>query len=165
MMCWFNRPRLPVFKRFSGIRTEAEAQPGLSTISIAGGNTGTAQAISVAYNELWKKNLPGALNAMVLETDGLPNTVTMNFWDSTNSVAGVTNASCQDLNGHKLGAGSPAGFGTLTTIVNGASALQWTPQVPLGTSSFLPSSMTYTSGGNVYTPQGIVGAVGSLRPW
>lgn len=126
------------------------------------GNTGTAQALSVAYNELWKINLPGALNAILLETDGLPNTMTLNFWDSTNVVSGVSSSSaCVDLNSKTESGG---GFKTLTTIVNGASVRQWTPKVPLGTSSYLPSSLTYTTGGTVYTPQGIVGAVGSCDP-
>ncbi len=55
------------------------------------GNTNTSSAISVAYNELWKMNEPGALNVIVLETDGLPNTMTLNFWDSSNSVVGAQN--------------------------------------------------------------------------
>ena len=37
----------------------------------------------MGYNEIYKMNLPGAFNVLFLETDGLPNTLTMNFWDST----------------------------------------------------------------------------------
>ncbi len=128
------------------------------------GNTNTAQAISVAYNELWKVNLPLAMNVLFIETDGFPNTLTLNFWDSTNAVSALSTASgstCKDLNGKTKAQG---GFATANTIVNGANVLQWTPKVSLGASSYLASSLTYTTGGTVYTPQGIVGAVGSSDP-
>jgi Flp pilus assembly protein TadG len=115
------------------------------------GNTNTATAISVAYNELWKMNLPGALNVLVLETDGLPNTLTLNFWDSTNTVAGLSNTSaCTDKNGKTKSAG---GFATAATF----STLQWTPQIPLGTTSYL-------SGNPTTTAAGLVGAVGTADP-
>ena len=125
------------------------------------GNTNTSQAISVAYNELWKKNLPLAMNVLFIETDGFPNTLTLNFWDSTNTVSGLSNSSsntCQDLNSKTVASG---GFATASSIVNGGNALQWTPQIPLGSSSYLPTSLTYTNAGTVYTAQGIVGAIGS----
>lgn len=47
------------------------------------GRTSSAQAISLAYNELYKMNLPGALNVILFESDGLPNTLTMNMWDGS----------------------------------------------------------------------------------
>ena len=126
------------------------------------GNTNTAQAISVAYNQLWRTNLPLAMNVLFIETDGFPNTLSLNFWDSTNVVSGLSNSSsCTDLNGKTKSAG---GFATALSIVNGANAVQWTPQVPLGATSYLSSSLTYTSGGTVYTPQGIVGAIGTSDP-
>jgi Flp pilus assembly protein TadG len=123
------------------------------------GNTNTAQAISVAYNQLWRTNLPLAMNVLFIETDGFPNTLSLNFWDSTNVVSGLSNSStCTDLNGHTKSAG---GFATATAIVNGSNALQWTPAVPLGSTSYLSSTLTHTVSGTVYTPQGIVGAIGS----
>ncbi len=64
------------------------------------GGTGTAGALSLGYNELYKMNLPGAFNVLFLETDGLPNTLTMNFWDSTtNTYALDANSNCLDKNG------------------------------------------------------------------
>ena len=42
--------------------------------------------------------------------------------------------------------------------------MQWTPQVPLGTSSYLSSSLTYTTGGTVYTPRGLSSAIGTSDP-
>ena len=68
------------------------------------GGTGTAQAISLAYNELYKMALPGALNVIVLETDGLPNTLVYNWWDGSN--AGIDSSSgCQDATGKTVAGG------------------------------------------------------------
>ena len=69
----------------------------LDTIACAGG-TATPQAIALAYNELYKINQPGALNVIVVETDGRPNTVTMNFWDGTTAGHQVGSSSCLDTN-------------------------------------------------------------------
>jgi Flp pilus assembly protein TadG len=77
----------------------------LDTIACAGG-TATPQAIALAYNELYKINQPGAMNVIVVETDGLPNTVTVNFWDG--STTGLSSGSgCLDMNSKKV---SQAGF-------------------------------------------------------
>ena len=62
---------------------------GLNNITCVGG-TGTAQAISLAYNELYKIAQPGAFNVIVLETDGLPNTLTLNFLGGTYGAASPT---------------------------------------------------------------------------
>jgi Flp pilus assembly protein TadG len=61
-----------------GTAHNGTAAAGLNNIVCSGG-TGTAQAITLAYNELYKKAQPGAFNVIVLETDGLPNTLTLNF--------------------------------------------------------------------------------------
>jgi len=68
------------------------------------GGTGTAQAISLAYNELYKMALPGALNVIVLETDGLPNTLVYNFWDGTGSSID-SSSGCLDANGKTAAGG------------------------------------------------------------
>jgi Flp pilus assembly protein TadG len=61
------------------------------------GGTGTAEAITVAYNELYKMNLPGALNILLIETDGLPNTLALNFgWDTTTNATAITGSGCLD---------------------------------------------------------------------
>jgi Flp pilus assembly protein TadG len=44
-----------------------------------GTNTGTAEALILAYKELQAANQPGALNVIVLFTDGQPNGITANF--------------------------------------------------------------------------------------
>jgi Flp pilus assembly protein TadG len=115
----------------------------LDTITCQGG-TNTAQAVAVAYNELYKLNLPGALNVIMFETDGLPNTLTMNFWDSTAGSAGIASGSnCTDLNGKKK---SQSGFGSLASLPN------WTAGHAFGSTLF-PD-----------IPKGMVGAIASDDP-
>jgi Mg-chelatase subunit ChlD len=115
------------------------ASGALDTITCAGG-TSTAQAISVAYNELYKVNLPGALNVIMFETDGLPNTLTLNFWDSVQNTAGIRSTSnCLDRNNKKV---SQGGFASASVLPN------WTAGRSLGAGSYFPD-----------IPAGIVGGV------
>ena len=116
-----------------------------------GGGTSTAEAMSMAYQLLYETNLPGALNVILLETDGLPNTLAMNFYDSTNSVAGLTNSSgCKDNNNKTKSGG---GFN------NAASIPHWTPGLLLNASPF---GTTHPYFGNI--PAGMVGTVSSEDP-
>ena len=46
---------------------------------VSSGNTGTSQALWVAYNALAQLNQPGALNVILFFTDGLPNGITGDF--------------------------------------------------------------------------------------
>ncbi len=112
----------------------------LDTIA-CGGGTATPQAIALAYNELYKINQPGALNVIVVETDGKPNTVTVNFWDgSTSSIA--SGSSCRDANNKTKGQG---GFATLAALP------AWT------------GGHAMSVGGTGYTadiPAGIIGGIG-----
>jgi Flp pilus assembly protein TadG len=50
----------------------------ISAIAI-GSNTGTAEGLILAYQELKAANQPGALNVIILFTDGQPNGITANF--------------------------------------------------------------------------------------
>ena len=112
---------------------------------VCGGGTGTAEAISVGYNQLYEQNLPGALNVIMFETDGLPNTLTMNFWDSIHTVAGIkAGSSCKDKNNKTINGG---GFKTLASLPN------WTSGLSLGAGSYFAN-----------VPAGIVGAVYSDDP-
>ncbi len=91
----------------------------LDTIACAGG-TATPQAMALAYNELYKINQPGALNVIVVETDGLPNTVTMNFWDG--STAGLSSSStCLDTKNKKKSQGGFASSAVLPAWTAGHS--------------------------------------------
>ena len=87
---------------------------------VCNGGTSTAQAISVAYNELYKVTQPGALNVLMFETDGLPNTLTLNFWDSSTSTTGLKSTSaCADKNGKKLSQGGFASASVLPSWTTG----------------------------------------------
>jgi len=159
---WMEQAPTQSFQSSLGYSNANGSGTGLIDNIQCQGNTNTAQAISMAYNQLWRTNLPLAMNVLFIETDGFPNTLTMNFWDSTNVVSGLSNSStCTDLNNKTKSAG---GFGSTTAIVNGANVVQWTPKVPIGATSYLSSSLTYTTGGTVYTPQGIVGVIGTSDP-
>jgi Mg-chelatase subunit ChlD len=60
------------------------ASPSVDTLisnTVGGGNTGTAEALWLAYQELVKLNESGALNLIVFFSDGLPNGLTGEFND------------------------------------------------------------------------------------
>jgi Flp pilus assembly protein TadG len=91
------------------------------------GGTGTAGAVSMAYNELYKINEPGAMNLIMLETDGLPNTLTYNFYSTpgtTSTLALNNNSGCKDANNKTVQQG---GWTT------GASVKQWIPSISMNT--------------------------------
>jgi len=143
----------------------------IDNISCNGG-TGTAAAVSVAYNELYKLALPGAMNIIMLETDGLPNTLVYNWWDGSN--AGITAGSgCTDANGKKVSQGgwttaasmrgwipSPpttgipmntGGTGYMADIANGAIGAFYTSDPSQGTFHYVmfdPRQTTDTTGNN-----------------
>lgn len=78
----------------------------IDNITCAGG-TGTAAAVSMAYNELYKLSEPGAMNILMLETDGLPNTLVYNFWDGSSAAiqAGADGSNCTDANNKTVAQG------------------------------------------------------------
>ncbi len=120
----------------------------IDTLECAGG-TNTAQAISLAYNELYKLNEQGALNVIMFETDGLPNTVTVNIWDGTN--AAISNSSlCTDRNGVKK---SNGGFGSASAIPYWQGSAT-TPSHSMGTGSYTGADI----------PAGMVGGLGGYDP-
>ena len=124
----------------------------IDSISCNGG-TGTAEAVSMAYQLLYQTNLPGALNLILLETDGLPNTLTMNFWDNGNTVTGLKNTSgCTDTAGHTVG-GTPHGFTSSAVIPS------WTSGLALNASPFMTSHAFFSN-----IPAGMIGAVASTDP-
>jgi Flp pilus assembly protein TadG len=95
------------------------------------GGTGTAAAVSLAYNELYKLNEPGAMNVVMLETDGLPNTLIYNFYatpGTTSTLALNSNSGCQDNNG--LTPGTGRGGGGWKTA---ASVPSWTSGISMNT--------------------------------
>jgi hypothetical protein len=144
----------------------------LDTIA-CGGGTNTASAIAIAYNELYKAAEPGALNVIVFETDGHPNTVTVNFADIntiTSTVTGVALAGgsgCTDQNlKTKAGGGfltvasipywqgsAVAPSYTLTTLASGQAATPYYSETQPGPAFFTSN-----------VPAGMVGALGGTDP-
>lgn len=113
------------------------------------GGTATAQAISVAEKQLVTTNLPGALNVIMFETDGLPNTLTQNFWDSTNTkpLLVYNSSPCTDKNGNKYGSGwGGGGFGSSSVVPS------WT------------TSRTIANGSATTPSAGMIGEIYSFDP-
>jgi Mg-chelatase subunit ChlD len=116
----------------------------IDSITCAGG-TNTASAIALGYNELYRTALPGAYNVLMFETDGLPNTLTLNWFDSGTSTAGIANGSgCKDSNNKTVSSG---GFHTLASLPG------WTPGYTMPSGSYLSN-----------VPAGIVGSLYSTDP-
>jgi Flp pilus assembly protein TadG len=98
----------------------------IDNVTCAGG-TGTAAAVSLAYNELYKIAEPGAMNLIMLETDGLPNTLIYNFYGTPGTIAtlALNNGSgCKDTNGKTVANG---GWKTA------ASVPSWLPAISMNT--------------------------------
>ncbi len=133
------------FQTVLGYQNNSGSGAGALDTIVCGGGTSTAQAISLAYNELYQVNLPGALNVIMFETDGLPNSLTLSFWDSTANKALLAHGSgCKDINGKKM---SNGGFASASVLP------QWTSGQSLGSGSFFPN-----------IPAGMVGTVYSDDP-
>jgi len=63
----------------SNFKSASPSVDALIGQTVNGGNTGTAQALWLAYQELVKLNEAGALNLIVFFTDGLPNGLAADF--------------------------------------------------------------------------------------
>jgi Flp pilus assembly protein TadG len=111
------------------------------------GGTGTAAAVSMAYNQLYQIAEPGAMNIIMLETDGLPNTLIYNFYTATPAPGALnTTSNCQDTNNLTY---KNAGWKTVAT------ARQWI------------SGISMNTGGTGYmsnVPAGAIGAFYSADP-
>jgi len=73
----------------------------LENMVSSGGNTGMAEALTLAHYELQKIDEPGALNIIVLWTDGEPNGITADFNNNSGSGSAVisTSSGCTYGNG------------------------------------------------------------------
>jgi Flp pilus assembly protein TadG len=107
--------------------TNASSGTGLIDTLTCGGGTGTAAAVSLAYNQLYQIAEPGAMNLIMLETDGLPNTLIYNYYatpGTTSTLALNTTSNCQDSSGKTWTNG---GWKTA------ASVPSWTAGIPMNT--------------------------------
>jgi Flp pilus assembly protein TadG len=106
------------------------------------GGTGTAAAVSMAYNQLYQIAEPGAMNIIMLETDGLPNTLIYNFYTGTSAPGALnTTSNCQDTNNLTYKNG---GWKTVAT------ARQWI------------SGISMTTGGTGFMSNVPAGAIGAF---
>jgi Flp pilus assembly protein TadG len=85
---WNNGTANPVGPSVS-FATDTPNMDTLINSIVVGSNTNTAEALTLAYKELVAANEPGALNIIVLFTDGQPNGLTANFNDSTGAGNGT----------------------------------------------------------------------------
>ena len=79
--------------------TSGTSAGALDTISCKGG-TNTSSGVSIGWNELYKLQLPGALNIMVVFTDGTPTAATFNLQNAIAAGSG-----CKDGSGVAISAG------------------------------------------------------------
>jgi Flp pilus assembly protein TadG len=124
------------FQTALGFTNSSQSPPSgtglIDNITCTGG-TGTAEATILGYNELYKIGLPGALNVLMLFTDGLPTALTFDFRQGPTTQVGLLEdtTTCQDSLGRSMAStASPRGH-----ITNNPP--QWTAGWNLGTGSFL----------------------------
>jgi Flp pilus assembly protein TadG len=98
------------FRSVLGFTAGSSSGTGAIDNIVCLGGTSSAQAITIGYNELYKTNLPGAYNVLLFETDGLPNTLVLDWWDPTRAdpnKSGLVNlgatTGCQDSAGRARG--------------------------------------------------------------
>ncbi len=110
--------------------TNSTSGTGMLDNITCGGGTGTAAAVSLAYNELYKIAEPGAMNLIMLETDGLPNTLIYNYYatpGTTNTLALNSTSGCVDSTSNTTKTIAQGGWKTA------ASVRQWIPGIPMNT--------------------------------
>jgi Flp pilus assembly protein TadG len=119
------------FQTVLGFTNDGGSGSGAIDTITCNGGTATAAGIALAHNELYKINLPGAMNLILLETDGLPNSMHLNWWDSSTSTAGIAALSlCKDTaNKTKL----LGGFGSTAVLPNWLGATNYSAGGYLGT--------------------------------
>lgn len=151
---YIHSPPVQNFRTVLGYTDGSTSGAGaIDTIQCQGG-TGTSFAFSVGYNALYQRYLPGAFNVVVLETDGLPNTMTVNMWDgaaygiASNGTAGSPTGCKDNANKAKVSGGWN----------NLAAARPWTTGFALNTITattphvgFMPDVPTGAIGG-IYSP-------------
>jgi hypothetical protein len=138
---WVDTAPTTSFQTVLGYNNGLGSANGLIDTISCGDNTGTAQAISLGYNELYKANQAGAYNILMFFTDGIPNTVTLNF--KNNMLAGPSGSACKDSAGTKISSGG-------SFVTNPPS---WTPGWSLGSGSYFAD-----------IPAGPIGAIAADDP-
>jgi Flp pilus assembly protein TadG len=100
------------FKTVLGYSDSSGSASGLIDNISCNGGTGTPQATILGYNELYKTALPGAINVVLVFTDGEPNVIVPDFRGGLTSQMGIMEdtTTCQDSRGYSLNSSaSPRG--------------------------------------------------------
>jgi Flp pilus assembly protein TadG len=97
---WVDSSPTTNFQTVLGYSNASGSANGLIDTISCNDNTNTPQALSIGYNELYKMNLPGAFNILMFFTDGIPNSMTLNFKNVMLNTSG-----CKDSTGTALNAG------------------------------------------------------------
>jgi Flp pilus assembly protein TadG len=137
---WVDTAPTTSFQTVLGYKNNSGSAAGLIDTIVCGDNTNTPQALSLGYNEIYKTNLPGAFNILMFFTDGIPNSLTLNF---TNVMLGTSG--CQDSKGKSVS--------SVGTVKWAKSPPSWTPG--------------WTFGSGYYTtsiPAGPIGIIASDDP-
>jgi Flp pilus assembly protein TadG len=135
---WVDSSPTTNFQTVLGYTNNSGSGAGLIDSINCNDNTNTPQALSLGYNELYKMNLPGAFNILMFFTDGIPNSLTLNFQNIMLSTSG-----CRDSTGIAISSGG--------SFVTHPPA--WTPGWAMAGGSYLTS-----------IPAGPIGVVASDDP-
>jgi Flp pilus assembly protein TadG len=135
---WVDTSPVTNFQSVLGYSNNQGTGNGLIDTISCNDNTGTAQALSLGYNELYKMNLAGAFNILMFFTDGIPNTVTVSLKNNM-----LATSACKDSTGTKLSSGG--------SFVNHPPS--WTPGWALGAGSYFAN-----------IPAGPIGAIAADDP-
>jgi hypothetical protein len=152
---YLHSPPVQSFRTTLGYNDGSTSGAGaIDTIQCQGG-TGTSEAISIGFNALYQRWLPGAFNVLVIETDGLPNTMSMDMWDGA-AFAFASNGTVASPTGCRDNASKAKVSGGWNTYAN--RRLWKTTTYPLNTITantphvgFMPDIPTGTIG-SIYTP-------------
>ncbi len=97
---WVDSAPTTNFQTVLGYTNSSGTGSGLIDSIVCNDNTGTAQALSLGYNEVYATNLPGAFNLLMFFTDGIPNSLTLNYQNVM-----LSTSNCQDSTGKAISAG------------------------------------------------------------
>ncbi len=136
---WVDSSPTTDFQTVLGYTNNSGSGSGLIDTINCNDNTNTPQALSLGYNELYKANLPGAFNILMFFTDGIPNSMTLNFQNVMLNTSG-----CKDSTGTTINPGGGS-------FVNHPPS--WTGGWALGSGSIIPD-----------IPAGPIGVVASDDP-
>jgi Flp pilus assembly protein TadG len=97
---WVDSAPTTNFQTVLGYTNNQGSGSGLIDTINCNDNTNTPQALSLGYNELYKVDLSGAFNILMFFTDGIPNSLTLNFQNVMRSASG-----CKDSTGRAINNG------------------------------------------------------------